>query len=176
MKPTSFDAQNFTFTKPEGWTDDQCKDLPVFRGYTPEGLEVIISKWALEPSEIEEINRTGAIYLWIHAAFQPPVQLQTENPFTAGKAQENLGASLTVSINLEITKDQTYITINGGDAPKSLILEALSNFTQQLADELVKEALEVVPAEGLEGYMTGRLKEDRKKVNNKLSGKIITLR
>jgi len=30
MKPVKFEGQNFNFTKPAGWTDEQCGELPCF--------------------------------------------------------------------------------------------------------------------------------------------------
>lgn len=81
MLPTNFPEANFTFTKPNGWTDEQCGDLRVFRGKDSEGVPCIISKWQPSKEDIEAINRGEGIYLSIVSTGMPPVSLFTENPF-----------------------------------------------------------------------------------------------
>lgn len=81
MLPITFNESNFVFTKPIGMTDEQCSDLPVFRGYTDEGQPVIISCWKFSKEDLDEIAITGCIYLSISGASMPPVSLFTENPF-----------------------------------------------------------------------------------------------
>lgn len=86
MLPTTFDGSNFTFTKPNGMTDEQCMDLPVFKG---DGLDedgnvcypVIISCWKFSKEDLEEIQKTGHIFLQICGTVMPPVSLYTETPF-----------------------------------------------------------------------------------------------
>ena len=85
MLPTTFEGSNFVYTKPQGWTDEQCMDLPVFKGVSKDedGYEspVIISCWKLSKEDFEEIQKTGCIYLSITSHGMPPVSLFTENPF-----------------------------------------------------------------------------------------------
>lgn len=85
MLPTTFEGSNFVFGKPKGWTDEQCMDLPVFKGNSKDdyGFEqpVIISCWKFSKEDLEEIEKTGCIYLTITGTGMPPVSLQTENPF-----------------------------------------------------------------------------------------------
>lgn len=81
MLPTTFEGSNFTFTKPKDITDDQCMDLPVFKGHTTDGFPVIISCWKFSKEDLEEIQNTGCIYLSITGNGMPPVSLFTENPF-----------------------------------------------------------------------------------------------
>lgn len=86
MLPTSFEQSNFVFGKPKDWTDEQCMDLPVYKGTSKDEdyfeTPVIISCWKLSKEDLEEINRTGIIWLNITGHGMPPVSLQTENPFT----------------------------------------------------------------------------------------------
>lgn len=85
MLPISFDGQNFIFTKPRGWSDEQCMDLPVFKGTASDeagfAIPVIISCWKFSKEDLEEIQKTGCIYLSITGTGMPPVSLFTENPF-----------------------------------------------------------------------------------------------
>ncbi len=145
-------------------------------------MPVIISKWGLTTEEIAKINETGAVFLIVVGDSTPPVSLHIHSPFTtdeqSGEKQEQ---QIMVAINLTLTEENTFVNMTTGDVPKSLILEALSNLTQSMADELVKEAAAEVPAEGIEAYLTGRLTTDREKLTEMLrnqggkKGKIITL-
>lgn len=85
MLPVDFPNRNLVYTKPEGWTDDQCMDLCVHKGVQPlEGgsvSPVIISCWQPSKEDIEAINRGEPIYMGVLSAAQPPIWLTTENPF-----------------------------------------------------------------------------------------------
>jgi hypothetical protein len=86
MLPVSFPENNFVFTKPQGMTDEQCSDLPVWRGNVPVDeagtmFPAIISCWQLSKEDIEEIQKTGRIWLSITATGMPPVSVFAENPF-----------------------------------------------------------------------------------------------
>jgi hypothetical protein len=81
MLPVDFPERNKVFTKPDGMTDEECSDLPVWKGKSTDGIPLIISKWKLSKEDIEEINRTGELWLKIVGDTQPPVELTTEYPF-----------------------------------------------------------------------------------------------
>lgn len=81
MLPTSFEQSNFVFTKPADMTDEECGDLPVWKGTATDGFPVIISLWKLSKEDLEEIQKTGSIWLSITGQGMPPVSLFTENPF-----------------------------------------------------------------------------------------------
>lgn len=86
MLPADLPERNTIFTKPEGMTDEQCSDLPVWRGEAPldeqgNTVPVIISCWKFNKEDLEEIQRTGCIWLSITGHGMPPVSLFTENPF-----------------------------------------------------------------------------------------------
>jgi hypothetical protein len=89
MLPASFPQQNFVYQKPEGWTDEQCMDLPVWKGQgeiDEQGATTptIISCWKLSKEDLEEIQRTGVVWLSISGTGMPPVSVFTENPFNNG--------------------------------------------------------------------------------------------
>ena len=86
MMPVDFKERNFVYAKPVGWTDEQCSDLPVFKGNTPIDeigtmQPVIISKWQPSLEDIAHFVNGGAIYLSVTGTGLPPVFLFTENPF-----------------------------------------------------------------------------------------------
>lgn len=82
MLPTKFPEANFIFTKPEDMTDEQCMDLPVWRGNGADGVPMIISYWKLSYEDLQEINKTGGVWLRIIGSGMPPVALEVECPFT----------------------------------------------------------------------------------------------
>jgi hypothetical protein len=90
MLPIDFPEKNFVFKKPPDMTDEQCSDLSVWRGDIPcdeQGncFPGIISCWKLSKEDLEEIQRTGVIWLSITGHGMPPVSVFTENPFQTEK-------------------------------------------------------------------------------------------
>jgi hypothetical protein len=86
MLPTTFAEHNKVYTKPESWTDEQCGDLPVWQGKAPiddkgNMAHAIISCWKLSKEDLEEIQRTGVIWLQVTTEVMVPASLYTENPF-----------------------------------------------------------------------------------------------
>ena len=67
-------------------TDEQCSDLCVWKGQAPVDDQgtmypVIISCWQLSKEDLDEIQKTGKIWLSITGNGMPPVSVFTENPF-----------------------------------------------------------------------------------------------
>jgi hypothetical protein len=86
MLPTDFKEANFTYTKPATMTDEQCSDLRVFKGMAPlddKGTmaPIIISRWQLSKEDLEEIQKTGCVWLSITGVGMPPVSVFVEHPF-----------------------------------------------------------------------------------------------
>ena len=84
--PVSFPESNKVFVKPKDMTDEQCSDLPVWYGGVPideQGNQVpaIISCWRFSKEDLEQIQKTGCIWLSITGVGMPPVSLFTEHPF-----------------------------------------------------------------------------------------------
>lgn len=81
MFPASFDESNDALSKPVGMTADECQALSVWRGPTENGLPVVVSCWKPTAAEIEEIQRTGRIWLMVWGHTMPPVAVCGETPF-----------------------------------------------------------------------------------------------
>lgn len=82
MLPVEFKEMNFTFSKPSSMTDEECAPLHVWKGNDDAGYPVIISCWQLCKEDLEEIAKTGRMYLIIHGQGMPPVSLHVETPFS----------------------------------------------------------------------------------------------
>ena len=85
MLPITFPEQNFTFTKPAGWTDEQCSDLSVYKGEYADGTPAIISYWKPSKEDLDILNNGGGIYVNILSINMPPISLDTESPFETKK-------------------------------------------------------------------------------------------
>ena len=86
MVPVEFTQQNFVYTKPKGWTDDQCSDLHVWKGSVDIGddktpMPTIVSCWQPSAEDIEAINAGQPIFMLITSDNQPPISITTINPF-----------------------------------------------------------------------------------------------
>ena len=81
MLPTTFSEQNLVFIKPSDMTDEECSDLPMWKGKSSDGFPTIISCWKLSYEDLKLIQETGCVYLSITGNGMPPVSLQIENPF-----------------------------------------------------------------------------------------------
>jgi hypothetical protein len=91
MNPTSFEQSNGIADTPEDVTPEDVVPLSVFRGgiNLQSGLQVpiIISCWKLTKEELELINKTGRIWLWIYATQMPPVSVEVKSPFESQPAE-----------------------------------------------------------------------------------------
>jgi hypothetical protein len=78
MIPTAFDEENGVLDAPQGMSN--CEPLSVWRG-EQDDTPMVISCWKLTVEELEEINKTGKVWLWVRGQSMPPVALQTTHPF-----------------------------------------------------------------------------------------------
>jgi hypothetical protein len=81
MVPTAFDGENVILDKPSSMSADDCSTISVLRTETDSGMPVTISCWKLTRDELEEVNRTGRVWLTICGVLVPPVMLATKRPF-----------------------------------------------------------------------------------------------
>lgn len=83
MIAASFPESNHVLDKPPEMDRETCTALSVFVGQTPApgACPVVISCWKLTKEELEQINKTGRVWLWVFGCGMPPVALETKNPF-----------------------------------------------------------------------------------------------
>ena len=70
--PTDFHGSNAVLDRPPTMTDDECEAINVFLGTNENGLPAVVSCWKVTMEELEEINKTGRIWLVIMGATMPP--------------------------------------------------------------------------------------------------------
>jgi len=81
MIPTSFDESNYVLAKPAAMTHEECGCLSVFVGPSTEGTLFVISCWKLTAEELEEIQRTGRVWLGIVGHTMPAAWVLGTSPF-----------------------------------------------------------------------------------------------
>lgn len=81
MHATSFDESNGYLGPPPGMTPEEVFSLSVFRGIDAENRSVVISCWKLTKEELEEVNRTGRVWLGVLGYTMPPVWVEGLSPF-----------------------------------------------------------------------------------------------
>lgn len=84
--PASFDQSNHVFGKPPDLTDDQCGPLSVWVGDTQNEngdlLPTIISCHKLTAAELQEVKRTGRIWVGVLSNLtMQPIWVSGHNPF-----------------------------------------------------------------------------------------------
>jgi hypothetical protein len=81
MEACSFDESNTFLGPPAGMTEDEVYSLSIWRGNDTQHRPTVISCWKLTKEELEEINRTGRVWLGVLGVTMPPVWLTTVKPF-----------------------------------------------------------------------------------------------
>lgn len=81
MVPCDFAESNLVLDKPPSMTRDECTPLSVLYTKTADDKPVVISCWKLTRDELDEIIRTGRVWLTVYGSGMPPVALGTDKPF-----------------------------------------------------------------------------------------------
>jgi hypothetical protein len=77
----SFPEANVVLDKPDDMTREQCEPANVLRTVTSDEMPVVISCWKVTQEELEEIQRTGRVWLMVYGVTMPPVVLCGVRPF-----------------------------------------------------------------------------------------------
>lgn len=80
MIPTSFTESDAVLGRPQYMTDDECSCLSILRTTTTDGTPVVLSCWKLTAEELEEVNRTGRVWLTVVGQTMPPVMVDGVKP------------------------------------------------------------------------------------------------
>lgn len=88
MVPASFPESNVALDPPPGMSLDDCEALSVLRTQTAQGHPVVISCWKLTREELDEVGRTGRVWLLVYGQTMPPCALDGHQPFTTEVGSE----------------------------------------------------------------------------------------
>lgn len=77
----AFDEDNMVLNPPDGVPLEICNVLPVCATQSTNGLPLLISCWKLTREELDEVNRTGRIWLEVMGSAMPPVWITGSKPF-----------------------------------------------------------------------------------------------
>jgi hypothetical protein len=81
MIATAFDEENDVSDGPPGTTSEQVMSLSVWRGPNEDGIQVVISCWKPTKEELDEIVRTGRVWIVVWGRTMPPICPVGTNPF-----------------------------------------------------------------------------------------------
>jgi len=81
MEASGFHESNHVLGPPEGATEEQVHSLACFVGVDEGDYNVVVSCWRPTQEEINEIQRTGRIWLTVMGNSMPPVRMQAFKPF-----------------------------------------------------------------------------------------------
>jgi len=85
MKPIEFEQANKNLLKPEGWTDEECRSLPVYSNE-----KELFSLWKMSWKERLSALFFGRVWLVVYSGVtQPPVELMAMRQLFKTVKQEN---------------------------------------------------------------------------------------
>jgi hypothetical protein len=79
--PASFEEADLILDKPEGMTYDQCDVLSVTKIKDAYDNPILISCWKLTKAELEEINKTGRLWIMAFGDTMTPIAVCGIKPF-----------------------------------------------------------------------------------------------
>lgn len=77
MLPVDFQERNALYGKPEGWTDEQCMTLPVWRGIDADGTPFCISVWQPSKEDLDALIAGRGLVLKLVCPVQIPIAMWT---------------------------------------------------------------------------------------------------
>lgn len=81
MMPAAFSEENGVLDAPLG-EEDRCDSLSVWRGMTDGAQPIVVSCWKPTVEEMEEIKRTGRVWIMIWGTTMPPICPLGTSPFS----------------------------------------------------------------------------------------------
>lgn len=81
MIPTSFEESNHVYDKPSNMSRDVCDALSVWKGTIGDQGMGVISCWKLTKEELEEINKTGRVWVYHYGDYLQPHYVGIHTPF-----------------------------------------------------------------------------------------------
>jgi hypothetical protein len=80
--PASFNESNMLLDSPPGFSPDGCEPLCVhFSNKGSSGYPEVLSCWKLTQDELNEINKTGRIWVTVIGCRVPPISVSGLAPF-----------------------------------------------------------------------------------------------
>jgi hypothetical protein len=80
--PASFDESTGCLSRPPGMTADQCDPLAVAHVLIDGTTPAVVSCWKVTADELQELVRTGRVWLFVVGQTMPPVMLSATKPFS----------------------------------------------------------------------------------------------
>ncbi len=81
MIPSAFEGETDYLGAPPGVSPEECEPLSIMRG-DMNGTPVVISCWKMTREELDEVNKTGRVWLMVWGVTMPPACLCGIRPFS----------------------------------------------------------------------------------------------
>jgi len=81
MIPVAFDNENVVLNPPREPAFRDVEPLPVYQGPDSDGMEVTIACFKMSREELDEINRTGRVWIILRGEVVPIFTLDGVSPF-----------------------------------------------------------------------------------------------
>jgi hypothetical protein len=86
MEACGFEESNTVLGPPPGVSENECQSLQIHRMQLPDGSYVVVSCHKVTKEELNEINRTGRVWLMVWGITMPPVYLMGVSPWSESQA------------------------------------------------------------------------------------------
>ena len=81
MISVAFDEENSLLHPPPNMRAEDCETISVFQGTTSHGIPIVVSCWKLTKEELEEVKRTGRVWLTVLGVTMQPAVIEGISPF-----------------------------------------------------------------------------------------------
>lgn len=88
MIPAAFEQENAVFDTPEGMSPEEVSPISAWHGLIGD-KEFVVTCWKATKEELEEINKTGRVWLLVMGKTMPPVYLDGISIFKTPNYQGN---------------------------------------------------------------------------------------
>ena len=123
MLASDFPQRNALLGRPNDMTDEQCYTLPVHRYQDENKSWWIVSCWRPNREELQEIIRTGQIWVHTRGETLAPFSLHGENPFMDCQAWH---FHPIVGESLEATIDSAMVLADEKDMPAEFFFNGVT--------------------------------------------------
>ena len=91
MEPADFEESNTSMGPPKGKTEDEVYTIRAWRGFTDKRDPLTIVCFKPTSDEIDEIRRTGRVWVSMMTHTMPPIGLIAEHPFETKPVEQETG-------------------------------------------------------------------------------------
>lgn len=93
LVPTSFPEENIRLDAPSELSSEQCESLTAYQGFQEDGMPVTVTCWKFTREDLEQLHKTGRLWLVYAGHEVSPIYPTTESPFSQNQSEEESNES-----------------------------------------------------------------------------------